>query len=675
MKKFFCERNWTIQQQISIILRLKELIEKTNEKLQNALKYFNFLKEKDEEIYLKGIQQEQEEEIEKIEEQIHPLSTEEINLDFVLLIFENYINTKWTRDAMTRTTTLNQKITSLQENISTTKAKIIPKTPKSIVTQQNEEEENQFLIEIFSFQEELLQTQFELFINRFECKKSKQNLARTEAGINFFKQQQVQQQQKHKKHHQQYHQQQQQQQQEKQQEKQQEQDQIDERSLPQQVDKLSTINLKEYIDPIVYDQVISTQHLAQRGFSQRICQSNRLRLDTLLKRLATTFDPSDTEGKISEVLYGASLDHNEICEIHSVKNKQLIERQWYQIAMVVYGFAKLFRLVRLKKAAKKRKQKANEIYFQEILPIQKYSLIAKSLINQEEDQPITWLLEDEDSLQTDTTTTTGTSTSNKSSTMGSGTSSSILGRTKSNPLKQRHLRQFAHRLSYEFEENEWVKGIAGRIGLGLATFQPMHAVLGPLFDTDGQVSNFATQLELHSAMLERRPPKPLGLELISATDDIIKVQWKPLADESIMYIAEIKEWHIDSRFDTKQFGYHENGPPSAFGLDSNSKGNASPFTFENKLSRNLRGKMTSGTTTTTSSIPTTTPTSMNSMRTTMYSKSIGWEQKLCDILTTSDKTVCCFYKLKKNQMYCIRVRGAFTKTKVGPPSDPLFIQL
>jgi hypothetical protein len=59
----------------------------------------------------------------------------------------------------------------------------------------------------------------------------------------------------------------------------------------------------------------------------------------------------------------------------------------------------------------------------------------------------------------------------------------------------------------------------------------------------------------------------------------------------------------------------------------------------------------------------------------MYSKSIGWEQKLCDILTTSDKAVCCFYKLKKNQMYCIRVRGAFTKTKVGPPSDPLFIQL
>ena len=50
--------------------------------------------------------------------------------------------------------------------------------------------------------------------------------------------------------------------------------------------------------------------------------------------------------------------------------------------------------------------------------------------------------------------------------------------------------------------------------------------------------------------------------------------------------------------------------------------------------------------------------------------SLCWEQVVCDNTTT-----CGFFKRRPRTTYCIRVRSAFTKTKLGVPSDPLFVQL
>jgi hypothetical protein len=103
------------------------------------------------------------------------------------------------------------------------------------------------------------------------------------------------------------------------------------------------------------DAVLPVETLQSRMFSIPVYRHDRVL--ALLRELATRFDPRDVAGSLSEVIFGASLDRNDLKLIFLQQSNARVHEQW-QVALVVLFFARLFRRASLKKAATQRHAQA-----------------------------------------------------------------------------------------------------------------------------------------------------------------------------------------------------------------------------------------------------------------------------------------------------------------------------
>ncbi|TYZ64004.1 hypothetical protein PybrP1_004139 [[Pythium] brassicae (nom. inval.)] len=107
----------------------------------------------------------------------------------------------------------------------------------------------------------------------------------------------------------------------------------------------------------------------------------------------------------------------------------------------------------------------------------------------------------------------------------------------------RLFRRSALQLLQQDHQTQEITPTLARISAGLLKARPLHHALGVFYDQRGEIQELALRFERVRAEFERQPPKPSGLELVCAGNNMIEIKWTPLSnDTDLVYAAEIQHW-------------------------------------------------------------------------------------------------------------------------------------
>lgn len=320
-----CQLCWRLQEQIATSHRIDTVIQRLTGEIKVAGDYLGILKTTDNVLYNQGIKYDRGDDSEVRSESYGQRIRS--HLPFVLRVFDYYTRQRWSVQSLERTTLINEKLRVCKERLVSLNSKpgSSPSNRSGAGAREDgdagadselmdEEVEAQLRESLAS---DVVDGELALLVNRFECRVAEHTSEAlwdrldTLAELVFKSPPSA----SSKDISGEY-----------------------ESSLP--VDSSQTSSTSELL---AVHSVVSQKELSSWLFSRDLCQTQKTKALGLLCKVTTDADARDVGGNIAEVVYGASLDSNEIKQMYLTKAKHHTEEQWRITCLVVLFFARIFR--------------------------------------------------------------------------------------------------------------------------------------------------------------------------------------------------------------------------------------------------------------------------------------------------------------------------------------------
>lgn len=110
-----CQLSWRMQEQTSTRFRVDSLINGVTTNLETAEEYLKTLQQVDKLLYLQGLAKKRSE-LEKIDD-LNPNPDQGVDLSLILFVFDYYGRLQWSKQSLSMTTSINERIQRLKERI------------------------------------------------------------------------------------------------------------------------------------------------------------------------------------------------------------------------------------------------------------------------------------------------------------------------------------------------------------------------------------------------------------------------------------------------------------------------------------------------------------------------------------------------------------------------------
>lgn len=320
---YLCQLCWRLQEQVATSHRTDSVIQKLMGEIKVAENYLGILKATDSALYNQGIVDRDD-----VSDTTSDVYGQRIrsHLPFVLRVFEYYACQQWSVQSLERTTLINEKLRLCREQLAFLDTKNGSSSNSSSSSgggakhtdaggpyEEVDEETEARLRE--SLAVDVVNGELALLLNRFECRIAEHTsealwdkvdavadlVFKAPSGSSSGKNTSGE---------------------------------LDGKQLvgPSSSSKLQVVHA-----------VVTEDQLNSWLLSRDLCETQKTKALGLLCKVTTDADARDVGGNIAEVVYGASLNSNEIKQIYLTKAKHHIEEQWRVTCLVVLFFARLFR--------------------------------------------------------------------------------------------------------------------------------------------------------------------------------------------------------------------------------------------------------------------------------------------------------------------------------------------
>lgn len=315
-----CQLCWCLQGQVATSHRTDSVIQKLMRQIEVAENYLEILKATDSALYNQGIVDR-----EDVLDTTSDVYGQRIrsHLQFVLRVFEYYARQQWSMQSLERATLINEKLRLRRERLAFLNTKNESSSRSSSdgakytdaggPYEEVDKETEAQLRE--SLAVDVVNDELALLLNRFECRIAEHTsealwdnvdavadlVFKSPSGSSSGK------------------------------------------NTSGELDSKQLIGPSSSSELQVVHAVVTEDQLNSWLLSRDLCETQKTKVLGLLCKVTTDADARDVGGNIAEVVYGASLDSNEIKQIYLTKAKHHIEEQWRVTCLVVLFFARLFR--------------------------------------------------------------------------------------------------------------------------------------------------------------------------------------------------------------------------------------------------------------------------------------------------------------------------------------------